>query len=95
MSEQSPAPAAAQRARLIFNPDGLHYDFGTEHPLQSRRLVALIDLLEKCGLWNSEDEQTGLPLRAATIEELSLIYTPDYLEAVQRLSVGNIEVCAR
>ncbi len=91
MSEQSPNPSPAARARLIFDPDELHYNFGAEHPLQSRRLVAMIDLLEKCGFWNSEDEQTRLPLRAATIEELSLIHTADYIEAVQQLSVGDIE----
>ena len=94
LSEQSPASPLAARARLIFDPDELRYNFGADHPFQSRRLVALIDLLEKCGLWNSEDEQTRLALRAVTIEELSLIYTADYIEAVQQLSVGDMEVRA-
>src|SRR5579859_907051 len=79
------------RARLVFDPDELKYNFGTEHPLQAQRLVALVDLLEKTRLWNSRDEQTRLPLRAATTEELGLIHTVDYMEAVQRLSLFGRE----
>src|SRR6266699_4582755 len=48
------------RARLIFDPNELEYDFGPEHPLQPRRIVALMDLLETSGLWHSSDEQTRL-----------------------------------
>jgi len=64
----------------------LHYDFGGDHPFQSRRLVAFIDLLESSGLWHSDDQRERLALRAATVEELSLIHTPEYIAAVQRLS---------
>ncbi len=74
------------RARLIFDPTELAYDFGPEHPMQAKRITALMDLLEKSGLWDSTNEQTRLPVRAATIEELRLIHTADYIAAVQRLS---------
>src|SRR6266700_6027402 len=77
--------SAPARARLIFDPIELKYDFGAEHPLQASRLESLIDLLEESGLWHSTDEQTRLPLRPATVEELSLIHTPDYIAAVQLL----------
>ncbi len=76
---------AQSRARLIFDDSELNYNFGPEHPLQPRRLVALIDLLESSGLWQSSDLGKGLPLRPATIKELSLVHTPDYISAVQRL----------
>ncbi len=80
------------RARLTFDPDELDYDFGSEHPLQPRRIVALIDLLETCGLWKSADEYSILPARAATIEELSLVHTSDYIIAVQALGAsGEVE----
>ena len=75
-----------QRVRLIFDPEELHYDFGPQHPLNPRRLKALMDLLETTGLWHPEQEQTRLSLRAATDDELSLAHTPDYIAAVQRLS---------
>src|ERR1700739_4545520 len=64
--------AYKQRARLVFDPLELHYDFGGDHPFQSRRIVALIDLLESSGLWRSDDQRQRLALRAATLEELSL-----------------------
>jgi hypothetical protein len=37
------------RSRLIFGPEELDYDFGKDHPLQARRLVALMDLLKTSG----------------------------------------------
>ena len=75
------------RSRLMFDSGELQYDFGGDHPFQSRRLVALIDLLESSGLFNGQDERSLLPVRSATVEELSLIHTPDYVDAVQRLSM--------
>src|SRR6266487_874752 len=75
-----------QRVRLIFDPEELHYDFGPQHPLNPRRLKALMDLLETTGLWHPEQEQMRLSLRAATDDELSLAHTPDYIAAVKRLS---------
>ncbi len=83
MHNTSPQP----RAELLFDPCELAYDLGAEHPFQSRRLVALIDLLESSGLWQKSDEHSRLPMRAATIEELALIHTPDYIAAVQQLSI--------
>ena len=77
---------APSRARLIFDPAELSYDFGPEHPLQSQRLVALVDLLEDSNLWNRSDARTSLPARRATRAELELIHTPAYIDAVQHLS---------
>ncbi len=73
-------------ARIVFDSFELHYNFGGDHPFQSRRIVALMDLLESSGLWRSDDPEQRLAFRAATIEELRLIHTPDYIGAVQRLS---------
>jgi len=84
-------PSSPPRARLIFDPAEFNYDFGPDHPLQGRRLVSLMDLLETSGLWQSENEQTRLPSRTATIEELSLNHIAEYIEAVQRLSVVDRE----
>ncbi len=66
---------ASCRARLLFDTDELHYDFGPGHPLQPSRLVALMDLLEATGLWHSASEQDWLPVRPATLEELGLVHT--------------------
>ncbi len=77
------------RAKLIFDPEELDYNFGPEHPLQPSRIAALLDLLEACGLWHRTEESSSLALRAASIEELSLVHTSDYIEAVQAL--GSLE----
>jgi acetoin utilization deacetylase AcuC-like enzyme len=74
------------RARLIFDPEEIAYNFGPEHPLQPERIVALVDLLETGGLWDRTDEKSCLTLRSATVEELSLVHTSDYITAVQTLS---------
>src|SRR3989442_3728612 len=74
------------RARLIFDPNELDYNFGPDHPLQPRRIVALMDLLETSRLWHSADEQSRLSMRSATVEELSLAHTREYISAVQTLS---------
>src|SRR5437588_1110696 len=84
-------PSSPPRARLNVVPAEFNYDFGPDHPLRGRRLISLMDLLETSGLWQSENEQTRLPSRAATIEELSLNHTAEYIEAVQRLSVVDRE----
>jgi acetoin utilization deacetylase AcuC-like enzyme/GNAT superfamily N-acetyltransferase len=74
------------RARLLFDPLELNYNFGPEHPMQPARIEALIELLEKARLWNRADIATRLPLRTATVDELALVHTRDYIAAVQRLS---------
>ncbi|HEY7420097.1 MAG TPA: hypothetical protein VH593_33270, partial [Ktedonobacteraceae bacterium] len=75
-----------KRVRIAFDAKELHYDFGPEHPLQPDRLRALFDLLKRSRLWDGTNERTLLQLRSASMEELSLVHTPDYLAAVQRLS---------
>ena len=82
----------SSRARLVFDPAELNYNFGVDHPMQPRRLVALIELLETCGLWNKADERTHLPLRTATFEELTLNHTASYIAAVQQLSIPEEDV---
>ena len=89
-NEQANMPS---RARLVYDPAEFAYNFGGEHPLQAGRQVALMDLLESSGLWQSSDEQTQLSfVRTASVEDLGLIHTPDYIAAVQRLSAAeNVE----
>jgi acetoin utilization deacetylase AcuC-like enzyme/GNAT superfamily N-acetyltransferase len=77
------------RAQIIFDPAELNYNFGAHHPLQPARIIALVDLLEKSGLWHSDNEATRLPLRPATVEELGLVHAPDYIAAVQLLSKAD------
>src|SRR6266699_842229 len=79
------------RAYLLFDQSELEYNFGAEHPMQPRRLVALMDLLESSGLWQRSGETGQLPLRPATDEELELVHTADYIAAVKQLSIPEAE----
>ncbi len=72
--------------RLLFDPAELKYDFGPGHPMQAKRVTALLDLLESSALWNPEKEETRLPFQPATIGELSVIHDLDYIQAVEHLS---------
>ncbi len=81
----------SHRARIVFEPSELHYNFGPEHPLQPSRIEALIDLLKETNTWQYENEATRLPLRSVTLEELHLVHTPDYVQAVQLLSASEDE----
>lgn len=91
MAEQ-PITVVRSRARLLFDPLELRYNFGPNHPLQPGRLKALMDLLEQCKLWKPDNGQTRLALRSATIDELRLIHSADYIDAVQRLSIPDGKV---
>jgi acetoin utilization deacetylase AcuC-like enzyme/GNAT superfamily N-acetyltransferase len=77
---------ASHGARIAFDSTELCYNFGPEHPLQPARVEALLDLLTKSGLWKPDEPQTRLAVRTATLDELKLAHTADYIEAVQRLS---------
>ena len=76
-------------ARLLFEPLEMQYDFGPHHPMHSQRLQALIELLAESDLWRSENALTRLHGRLATDDELQLIHTPNYIDAIQRLSVAT------
>ncbi len=90
-----PVSSATSRGRLVFDPAELNYNFGADHPMQPRRLAALIDLLETSGLWQKEDERTRLPLRAATPQELALNHTASYIAAVQQLSLPEEDIASK
>ncbi len=73
-------------ARLLFDPFEMRYDFGEHHPMHPRRLQALMELLEESNLWHAQSEQTRLHGRQATVDELRLVHSADYIAAIQRLS---------
>ncbi len=60
------------------------------HPLRPERLRRTLDLMTKCGLL-ARANVTVVPPRLATDEELGLFHTPEYIDAVRRLSRGERE----
>lgn len=71
------------RARLVYRPEYVAYDFGPQHPLRPERHRVSLDLLAEVGLDPAADEWLAPP--AATSAELERVHSPGYLEAVQRL----------
>lgn len=78
------APATHHAARLLACPDYARYDFGPRHPLDPRRYEVSLDLLREAALL-SDEEMICPP--AATDDELKLVHTEQYIEALSRLSV--------
>ena len=72
-------------ARLVCRPEYEHYDFGAEHPLRPVRIRASLDLISSLGIGPTPDQQLQPP--PASLEELRLIHTPKYVDAVQSLDL--------
>ena len=70
-------------ARLVHRPEYEDYDFGAEHPLRPVRIRAALDLISSLGIGPSSDQQLQPP--PASLEELGLIHTSRYVDAVQSL----------
>ncbi|HSS60008.1 MAG TPA: acetoin utilization protein AcuC [Candidatus Limnocylindrales bacterium] len=68
---------------LVYGDALMKHHLSDEHPLQPIRVKLAVDLIKSTGLIEHCDL---LPPRAATIEELELVHSPEYVELVQQLS---------
>ncbi|HEY7355339.1 MAG TPA: acetoin utilization protein AcuC, partial [Ktedonobacterales bacterium] len=82
-----PTAETPPEAGVIFvhDPQLGQYNFGPEHPLRPRRHLLLVDLLETTGLLQL-DSQDVLTQQEASREELLLVHSAPYIDAVERLS---------
>ncbi|MBV9291483.1 MAG: acetoin utilization protein AcuC [Frankiales bacterium] len=73
--------------------DGLvHYDFGPGHPLAPVRVELTIALARSMGVLDVPAVEL-LPVGVATDDELLLVHSPDYLDAVRRAGeTGKVDV---
>jgi acetoin utilization protein AcuC len=73
--------------------DGLvEYDFGPGHPLAPVRVELAIALARSMGVLDAPAVEL-LPVGRATDDELLLVHTPDYLDAVRRAGeTGKVDV---
>ncbi|MBT7789114.1 MAG: histone deacetylase [Calditrichaeota bacterium] len=58
------------------------HDAGPDHPERWGRVAVILDALQRESLWESVREYEA---RAATVEEVSYIHNPKYIEAMRRL----------
>ncbi len=84
-----PANDTPPEAGVIFvhDPQLSQFDFGPDHPLRPRRHELLMDLLAKTGLLPPDDPAI-LIQKQASREELLLVHTAQYIDAVEHLSAG-------
>ncbi|MGI9017583.1 MAG: acetoin utilization protein AcuC [Euzebya sp.] len=85
----TPVTASTTQTALIWNDDGLHYDFGPDHPLKPIRVQLTVDLIRACGLDRGEGVLT-LPRQPFTVDDVLTLHTPDYVDAVMRLSANPV-----
>ena len=67
------------KAALVYDPIYLEHNTGS-HVENSRRLVEAMSYLKETGI---EEKLTCLPPRPASLEELELIHTPEYISYVR------------
>ncbi len=76
-----------RRAVFISPPDLWRVGFGGKHPLKPERLARTVALLTTYGALDAPNVEVVTP-RMASNEELAL-FTPEYVDAVRRLSTGD------
>lgn len=72
---------------FVFSEELLNYKFSSQHPFNQSRLKLTVDLLTKI---NALDISQIIPPRMASVEELSLIHDPSYIEAVKKAGYGQL-----
>ncbi len=68
---------------LVYGDELMKHHLSDEHPLQPIRVKLTMELITSTGLI---EHCHLVPPRAATIEELELVHSPEYVDLVQKLS---------
>ena len=77
------------RVELVwYGDDAPRYDHGPQHPLRFPRVVLTRELIHAYGLVDG-DRVVETPARSATDEELALVHTERYIDAVRRAGHGE------
>lgn len=79
----------SDRVELVwYGDDAPWYDHGPAHPLRPARVILTRQLIHDMGLID-RDRVIEVPARSATVDELLLVHTGDYIEAVTRAGHGE------
>ncbi|MBS7622095.1 histone deacetylase [Candidatus Bathyarchaeota archaeon] len=70
---------------LIYHPDYAKHSLGPAHPERPERITGTIQYLSEVGLLEDPDVHLFKP-EPATVEELRLVHTIQYIERIRRLS---------
>lgn len=75
------------RASVVFDERLIEYNFGQSHPMAPVRIDLTMQLAEELGVLESVDIVGATP---ATDDDLALIHSPAYIEAVKKLSAHPV-----
>ncbi len=79
----------SERVELVwYGDDAPWYDHGPQHPLRPARVILTRQLIHDYGIVDGADVVERLA-REATDEELALVHTPRYIDAVRRAGHGE------
>ena len=76
------------RAAFVYTDRYVDYHLSDTHPLQQKRLLMTHRLLESYGAFHSPNSYLVAP-KPATEADLLRVHSPDYLDALRRLSAGE------
>ena len=74
-------------AGFVWDPAVASHVYRDDHPLKPRRLIGVYDTLDKLGAFETPGAKVLAP-RAATVEEIERIHSPEYVAAVMRASAS-------
>ena len=75
----------SKKVGLIYTDEYQKYNFGDRHPLRPLRIKLTYSLMQKLGLLDNEMLEI-IPPRLCTRDELEMVHSPAYIDAVKRLS---------
>lgn len=78
--------SAMRDSVFIYSPSYQTYMFHQEHPFNQQRVLLTYDLLKTINAFDDGDIVTP---RLASEEELSLVHTDDYIQAVKLAGAGS------
>lgn len=78
----------SDRVALVYSPEIVAYDHGPQHPLKPVRVLLTRELIAAYGILGSS-HVTEVPSREASDEEVGLVHTAAYVEAVKAAGSGE------
>jgi acetoin utilization protein AcuC len=78
----------SDRVVLVYSSELVGYDHGPEHPLKPVRVLLTRELIRAYGMIGN-DRIREVPARVATDQELGLVHTEPYIDAVKRAGDGE------
>ncbi len=68
------------KTAFLYDPAFLMHQTGWKHPEKRQRLTAILDHLQKTGLW---DQLIHLPVQPAPLDALTAVHTTGYIEQIR------------